>query len=224
MVSNISLTKLKEICPLAYDQNNNLLSIKEQFLLQQEASMFIKDYKFCPYLIIDDSSKLKIPELKGRPIIITNASLKHIGFRHGMKNNYKMNLHQLIDKLNNIKEEIENNVLVYQDPISTSHFCFVLNSLSENNNHLITVIDIRQEIDTLKINKIITVHGKELLFEQLKKTLDSNLKIYTNNRTGSWLIHNTSDNCPVEDVSSRLLELYYKQNKINNQDRFNNVF
>ena len=220
MEPNRSLIKLKEICPLAYDKDNNLLSIREQFLLQQEASTFIKDYKFCPYLIIDDSSKLKIPELKGRPIIITNASLKHIGFRHGMKNNYRMGLQQLIDKLNNIKEEIENNVLVYQDPINTNHFCFVLNSLSENNNQLITVIDIRQEIDALKINKIITIHGKEFLFEQLQKTLDLNLKIYTNNRTGNWLIRNTSDNCPVEDVSSRLLNLYYKQNNINIQDSF----
>ena len=38
-----------------------------------------------------------------------------------------------------------------------------------------------------------------------------------NNRTGSWLIRNTSDNCPVEDVSSRLFNLYYKQNDIKRQ-------
>lgn len=50
-----------------------------------------------PFVVMENSDCLEIPELKGRPILFTNKTMKHIRYKHGDTNKGKMATKEVLD-------------------------------------------------------------------------------------------------------------------------------
>lgn len=75
-------------------------------------------------------------------------------------------------------------MLVYQDIYIDKHFCFVINKKTENNNQLISILEVDFDMNSVYINKIVSIHGKKELLKHIQSSIDNGLKVYTNKRTG----------------------------------------
>lgn len=158
---------------------------------------------YTPFVLSLNAGIFGVPELSGKPLVMTNSSLKHVKVKHGAQ----------IDVLDGLVVGMLENLLVYGDPKDAGKLVFVLTSTSENGNRIISIVKANTTIDGVEVSQVRSVHGKRELEEEICKALDCGRAFYTNERTGDWLRNPRTLSAETAELSSetrqRLLEIHY---------------
>ena len=168
------IEKVLAMNPHAIDARGNLKSLVEQYGEYSLAKEFDpkSTMEYTPFVLAMNCSVFGVPELAGKPLVLTNSSLKHDA---------------QIAVLNSLADEMRENLLVYSDPEYKGNLVFVLAGLSENGNRIISIVRAEAHIDGIAVSQVRSVHGKRELDEEISRALDLSLDVYVNERTGDWL-------------------------------------
>lgn len=194
------------INPNAIDARGNLKSLTEQYgeyALAKELDPG-STMRFTPFVLSMNSSIFGVPELAGKPLVLTSQSLKHIQFKHGAR----------IDALNELPFEMAKSLLVYGDQKSSDNVVFVLEGRSENGNRLISIVKASVSYSSIEIAQVRSVHGKRALEKEIAGALAAGRPVHTSTRTGDWLRDPRTLSGEPElssETRQRLLEVYYTQ-------------
>lgn len=201
-----AIENVLRINPNALDARGNLKSFTEQYgeyALARELDPRSVD-RYTPFVLSMDSGVLGVPGLAGRPLLLSNTSLKHIQLKHGART----------EVLNGFAREMREHVIAYQDPGEPRNIVFALEAVSERGNRIISIVRARAEQNGVAVSQVRSVHGKRELEKEMMRTLDKGLEIWTNERTGRWLRDPRTLSAEAElssEASQRLLEIHYTQ-------------
>ena len=215
------INNLKKISKYAFDEKNNLLSIQEQHIVQENikswSDMIGEQFVYQPFIVAITTKDLNVPELKEKPLVFTRASIRHAWKKHASDFSFD----DYIKTVKDINWELKRNVLAFQDPNNLNKICFVLDKKSEKDNDLMCIILTGFQASCIEINKITSIHSKKDLLKKINLCFNKNLKIYTNKNTGKWLAATEMDIFNGDNTlcltKHRLIALYYKQNNIKSQ-------
>lgn len=198
------IEKVLAINPHAIDARGNLKSLVEQYGEYSLAKEFDpkSTMEYTPFVLAMNCSVFGVPELAGKPLVLTNSSLKHVRVKHDAQ----------IAVLNSLADEMRENLLVYSDPEYKGNLVFVLAGLSENGNRIISIVRAEAHIDGIAVSQVRSVHGKRELDEEISRALDLSLDVYVNERTGDWLRNPRTlpDEAELSsETRQRLLSIYF---------------
>lgn len=177
----MGLNEIYKISPDVLRNDGSLKPLSQQYGEQElNKRLNPKARVSHPFVLSLDGASSGIDCLAGKPIVLTNASLKHILAKHDAT----------IDLLDNLAKEIDENVLAARHADEPNKLTVVLDAKTQHNNQLISVLRLDMSLSHVDVSTVRSCHGKDLsrLFEFIGKTLqkDSHL-IYTNEKTSAWL-------------------------------------
>lgn len=199
-----AIENVLKINPNALDARGNLKPLVVQYgeyALAKEFDPSSVD-GFTPFVLCMDAGIFGVPGLAGRPLVLSNTSLKHVRVKHGAQ----------IDVLDRLVDEMRENLLAYGDPKEPRNVVFVLASMSERGSRIISIVRARAKQDGVEVSQVRSVHGKRVLDEHITRALDLGREIWTNERTGEWIRNPRNLSADAElssETATRLLEIHY---------------
>lgn len=145
------------------------------FYLAKEAGEDPRD--FTPFVVCANGSAYGVPALAGKPLLLTNAVLKHVVKKHDFR----------WEAIDLIADELANNLLVFQRERDPSKYVFVLNAASRDGNRMISVVEAQAQSYGIAVTQIRSIHGKRDLVGQMRAAIEDGREFYTNERTGELI-------------------------------------
>lgn len=163
------------------------LAIADLPLTQSQAAAAVEEAT--PFVLAMNGAIFGIPELAGRPLVITNKALKHICKRHvdSYRQGLSVALADLAPYIDGIVEKMLSNVLVFKDAMHPDHYVFVLSERTASGKPITTVVDADMHTKGVEIEGIISNHGNGHVLRKVAKSIQHGLGVFVNERTGAWL-------------------------------------